>query len=283
VSIADFDVCGKETREGLMKRALFLPFLAIMIASVAHAQTGVKKKRPLPHEFGRAVINNYSEKAGMAPVVFDHWLHRAKFTCRVCHVDVGFAMKTGATGIKALDNFNGYYCGACHNGKTTADGKKVFKSCEKSTGAEDKNRCQRCHSLGKNVRPEYVFQEFTARFPKERFGNGIDWEKAEKDGLIHPGDFLEGVSIKRQPLSAQKDFALGAKLDGMPDIIFSHKKHTLWNGCELCHPEIFVGVKKGTTKYTMVDLFEGKFCGACHVTVAFPMTDCQRCHTKQVR
>jgi c(7)-type cytochrome triheme protein len=42
-------------------------------------------------------------------------------------------------------------------------------------------------------------------------------------------------------------------------------------------------VKKGTTKYSMVDIFEGKYCGVCHVNVAFPMTDCQRCHAKPVR
>jgi len=33
-------------------------------------------------------------------VVFDHWLHRAKFTCRLCHVDIGFAMKAEATDIR---------------------------------------------------------------------------------------------------------------------------------------------------------------------------------------
>ena len=37
----------------------------------------------------------------------------------------------------------------------------------------------------------------------------------------------------------------------MNEIIFSHKKHTIWSGCEGCHPEIFVGIKKGTTKYSM--------------------------------
>ena len=69
----------------------------------------------------------------------------------------------------------------------------------------------------------------------------------------------------------------------MPAIIFSHKKHTVWNGCELCHPEIFVGVKKGATKYSMVEIFDGKYCGVCHTNVAFPLLDCQRCHTEPVQ
>ena len=57
------------------------------------------------------------------------------------------------------------------------------------------------------------------------------------------------------------DFELGAKVEGMPDIIFSHRKHTVWNGCELCHPEIFIGIKKGITEYSMVEIFDGKYCG----------------------
>jgi hypothetical protein len=37
----------------------------------------------------------------------------------------------------------------------------------------------------------------------------------------------------------------------MPNVTFSHKKHALWNGCELCHPDIFPSVKKGTIEYSM--------------------------------
>ncbi|MGE5048623.1 MAG: c(7)-type cytochrome triheme domain-containing protein, partial [Deltaproteobacteria bacterium] len=111
----------------------------------------------------------------------------------------------------------------------------------------------------------------------------VDWEKAEQQGLIKPVDSLEGISIPRRPLAVQKDFALTPKLVQMPEIIFSHQKHTAWNGCELCHPDIFVGVKRGVTKYTMVENFQGKYCGACHLNVAFPMLDCQRCHTGNVQ
>ena len=69
----------------------------------------------------------------------------------------------------------------------------------------------------------------------------------------------------------------------MNEIIFSHKKHSAWSGCEGCHPEIFSGIQKGLTKYSMREIFEGKFCGQCHLNVAFPMIDCQRCHTKPVQ
>jgi c(7)-type cytochrome triheme protein len=266
-----------------MKRAFLVILVVLMAAGTVTAQSGSKKKRPLPFEYGRVVLNNFAEKANFAPVAFDHWLHRSKFTCRLCHVDLAFAMKSGATGITAADNMSGYYCGTCHNGKMVVQGKTVFASCSKKFSADDISRCNRCHSVGKRVTPEYDFTKFTGRFPKERFGNGIDWEKAEHEGYVKPLQFLEGVSITRKPLSVQKDFALSPNLESMPGIIFSHTKHTVWNGCELCHPEIFVGVKRGQTKYSMVDIFEGKYCGVCHRTVAFPLIDCQRCHAAPVQ
>src|SRR5208283_2983110 len=225
----------------------------------ASAETGVKKRRPLPYEYGRVVINNYSTKAYLAPVVFNHWLHRANFTCRLCHVDLAFAMKAGATGIRASDNIKGYYCGSCHNGVMQWQDRKVFEACSKEYGNKDISRCERCHSLDKDVKKEYDFGKFTGKLPKERFGNGIDWEKAEAEGLIKPIGYLPGISIKRPQLKIQKDFSLEPKVLGMPQIIFSHKKHIVWNGCELCHPEIFAGVKNGLTKYSMPEIFEGKY------------------------
>ena len=264
-----------------MRKTVLLAFVLVVLLPSSHlAQDAVKKRRPLPYEYGRVVLNSQAGKSAMAPAVFDHWRHRAKFTCRVCHVDIGFAMKAGATGINAADNMRGYYCGTCHNGKLIFDGRTVFQACSKSASDEDLARCERCHSYGQIDKGDADFLRFAQALPKERFGNGLDWQQAEELGLIQPVDFVKGISIKRKSLSIQQDFALNAKLVGMPDIIFSHKKHTVWNGCELCHPEIFVGVKKGTTRYSMVGIFEGKYCGVCHNTVAFPLTECQRCHSK---
>ena len=266
-----------------MKKRLAIVLLLPVFAAFAFAQTGTKKRRPLPYEYGEVVIKNYSSGAGLSPVQFDHWLHRAYYTCRLCHVDIGFAMKANGTGIKAADNIKGYYCGTCHNGKMFHADRKIFEACATKYTKEDLKRCSRCHSKGETVKREIEFSPFVAKFPKGRFGNGVDWEKAEESGLIQPIDYIEGVSIQRPSLATQKDFAISAKVETMPEIIFSHKKHTVWNGCELCHPEIFAGIKKGTTKYSMAEIFDGKYCGACHMTVAFPTIDCQRCHTKPVR
>lgn len=266
-----------------MKKLVLIVFCIVCMAGLTYAQVGTKKKKPKPYDYGKVVINNFSSKVGLAPVEFDHWVHRGKFTCRLCHVDIGFAMKGGDTQIKASDNMRGYFCGVCHNDKMVFDDRKVFASCSKEFSRADLKRCERCHVAAPSPRKEADFYRMADRLPKERFGNGINWEQAEDQKLIKPIDYLEGVSMKRAQLATQKDFALSSKLEGMPDIIFSHKKHTVWNGCEVCHPEIFVGVKKGATRYSMIELFEGKYCGVCHDTVAFPQTDCQRCHSKPVQ
>ena len=236
---------------------------------------------PIPHEYGRVIIRNFSEQAGLAPVRFDHWLHRARYTCRLCHVDIGFAMEANATKIKADTNMKGLYCGSCHNGTRVYDRRKIFAACSLSTTPGEETRCSRCHSVGKKVQKEYDYASFTEKLPKENVWGLVDWEEAEARGLIRPLDLLPGVSIERPSLTLQKDFSIASR-GWMSDIIFSHKKHARWNGCEVCHPDIFPSVKKSTVKYSMFQISGGQYCGVCHDRVAFPLNDCSRCHTNRV-
>ena len=67
-------------------------------------------------EYGDVIMNQFSDEAGMRPVVFPHWFHRIRFRCKVCHGDLGFAFKAGGNGIDMLKIIDGEYCGACHNG-----------------------------------------------------------------------------------------------------------------------------------------------------------------------
>ena len=253
-------------------RSWVMLIAALMVAVLAHVADAA------PADYGRVVINNASQKAGLAPVVFDHWLHRAKYTCRLCHVDIGFVMKAGVTGITAADNMKGLYCGVCHNGKMQDGGKPVFAAC--TADKSDTKRCDRCHSQGKAVQKTVDFAAVTAKLPKDKFGNGVNWEKAAEDGTLKLIDYIEGVSIKKPAQAVQKDLTIKPKSAGMAEITFSHKKHSLWNGCEVCHPEIF---KQGSTKYSMDEIKTKKFCGTCHSTVAFPIEDCSRCHSKPVK
>jgi len=252
-------------------------------------ERGKKTKKQLPSEYGTVIMNNFSVNRNIAAVVFPHWLHRSKYTCRVCHVDIGFAMETNETRVTGDDIKDGEYCGACHNGKIAF-----------SSGARNKlgvKNCYRCHSYGEDRKPDIDFNEYFSKLklPDAKYGNRINWEAAEEEGFIKLKDEVPGKTFKdklkdpNHPISKMRipdDKELfpkddeGAKLKGVIDnIIFSHKKHTAWNGCEVCHPDIFIP-KIGKNKYTMEDLFAGRYCGLCHDKVSFPNLDCRRCHTK---
>lgn len=86
---------------------------AALAASVMAPSGGVQEAYA---EYADVVINNYSDGAGMRPVVFPHWFHRVRFRCKVCHTDLGFKFKAGGNEINMLKIIDGQFCGACHNG-----------------------------------------------------------------------------------------------------------------------------------------------------------------------
>lgn len=260
------------------KQLLLVLFLALAgvftLVSLGLADNfGIKKTMKKPQDYGNVLMDNFASRKGVAPVVFKHWLHRAQYTCRLCHVDIGFAMTRGGTRVTEEDIRAGLYCGACHNGKIAFDSEGDNKGGGKN--------CERCHSYGEKVVFKKSFVELTRGFPRARFGNRIDWLRAEELGLLTLKDEIPGLIIKRKYLKNPENMELRALNTGLPDIIFSHEKHAVWNGCELCHPDLF-GVKKGASVYSMQDIFSGRYCGACHDKVAFPNLDCQLCHTKEV-
>ena len=82
----------------------------------AAAATAVTWLNPADAEYGDVVMNEFSDDAGMRPVVFPHWFHRIRFRCKVCHGDLGFQFKAGGNQINMLKIIDGEYCGACHDG-----------------------------------------------------------------------------------------------------------------------------------------------------------------------
>ena len=265
-----------------MKRnsfGLFLLLLACAIcvlSGMASAQMIYLPPAPPanPSDYGKVILDNHA-KSGPGPVVFDHWLHRSKFTCRLCHVDVGFAMEANATGVSAETNRQGFHCGACHNGKRIFEGKPIFAACSDAPNGPE---CARCHSLGKKGVRKYEYKSYTAKFPKAYYG--INWETAEHSGIVKPVDSIEGITVKRAPMQSREDFTITAGLAWVHPVLFSHEKHSVWNGCELCHPEIFASAKKSEVHYTMFSNVEGHHCGACHLKVAFPLNNCSKCHPR---
>jgi c(7)-type cytochrome triheme protein len=87
--------------------------MAIALLAVLFAAVYLEAARA---EYGDVVINEFSDEAGMRPVVFPHWFHRIRFRCKVCHGDLGFKFEAGGNEINMLKIIDGEYCGACHDG-----------------------------------------------------------------------------------------------------------------------------------------------------------------------
>lgn len=212
-----------------------------------------------PDEYGNILMDRSSSAKGEKAVVFSHWLHRRKHTCRVCHFELEFNMKAGTTEITEEDNKKGRFCGACHN--DTA-----------AFGHGEKN-CSKCHTGKRDTGKERFY---ALKLPKSRFGNKIDWARAIAKGRIHPVNFISIAPAN--DITFDKTLFLEAEWKNIPPAIFPHKAHTPWLDCNNCHPDIF-NIKKKTTKHFEMALnLAGEFCGVCHLNVAFPMNDCKRCH-----
>ena len=98
-------------------------------------------------EYADVVLNEYSEDAGMRPVVFPHWFHRIRFKCKACHEHI-YLMKAGANETNMNKILAGESCGTCHND-------------EVAWGAD---YCDRCHSR----KPGWVPENYPKKIKKEK-------------------------------------------------------------------------------------------------------------------
>lgn len=116
--------------------------------------------------------------------------------------------------------------------------------------------------------------------PKDKYGL-VDWAKAVKDKIIAPGHSLDPkakATEDDEPLDM--DVHITTKSDFVNDVIYPHWIHTYWFTCEGCHEKIFK-MAAGENNMTMIGIAGGKWCGRCHGKVAFPLSDCNRCHVQQ--
>lgn len=120
-------------------------------------------------------------------------------------------------------------------------------------------------------------------FPRAA-GGEIDWVKAL--GLKEPKDKLysprhrPSLDPKLPPDAPPFPFDIEIPAIGaMPNVVFPHFPHTALLDCANCHPGIFI-MKKGSNPISMVKIVNGQFCGRCHGRVAFPISNCTRCHVK---
>jgi c(7)-type cytochrome triheme protein len=113
--------------------------------------------------------------------------------------------------------------------------------------------------------------------PKGTFGNRVDWVQALDKGLITPR--YDKIDPNKQPVVMDLNIVREVK-GSMPDVVYPHKQHTEWLDCSNCHPAIFIP-QKGANQISMAAILLGEKCGVCHGKVAFPVSDCRKCHSKK--
>ena len=112
--------------------------------------------------------------------------------------------------------------------------------------------------------------------PDSISGNYVDWNAA-----IDAGDIAPRNSIGESPAPPiVLDLNIVREVKGsMPDVVYPHKQHTQWLDCSNYHPAIFIP-QKGANQISMASILLGEKCGVCHGKVAFPVSECRRCHSR---
>jgi c(7)-type cytochrome triheme protein len=105
-------------------------------------------------------------------------------------------------------------------------------------------------------------------------GNRVRWVQALANRQIEPRTNIHPETV----VQLRTTEVLLKNTNEMPMVRFPHRQHTEWLDCVNCHDKLFNQVA-GTTRINMRMILEGEKCGLCHGAVAFPLTECERCHT----
>jgi len=257
---------------------------------------------PLHAEYGDIILNSKASSmrdAEVDDVLFPHWFHRIRYRCSVCHEQI-FKLKAGSNDISmASMTENEVACGKCHNGLV----------------AWEPLECDRCHSMepgwdpgpiqhalkrnkidpligkvGTRTKPYSKFMEIASGWhplaltasglPLDKYGL-VNWAEAVRSKIVDPLWTLDPNAKPEDYQSRSTKILFKAKGDFMPDVLFPHDIHSFWLQCKICHETkdgaIFLE-KAGANRMSMREIGQGRWCARCHDKVAFPISDCQRCH-----
>ena len=215
-----------------------------------------------PEQYGNLYLTRKCITAGKEGILFTHWTHRMDFTCRICHLELGFPMEVNGVDITMEKNRSGKFCGFCH------DGKKAF-------GTTDED-CQKCHYGNK----EYDYGDKIDRLewmPENPYGNGVDWSAALEEGDIKPIFCFDGELCKVFDFEQPVEIEMAINSEEVPPVVFLHERHSFWLDCLNCHPGNLAN-RGGKVRFPKQGRNRQEFCRGCHGRAAFPMDNCQRCH-----
>lgn len=104
-------------------------------------------------------------------------------------------------------------------------------------------------------------------------GNMVDWSRSLEYGFIEPRGSIDGEYTP----DVLETTVLMRNTMPLRYVRFPHKTHTQWMSCKTCHDSIFVA-EVDANPINMGKILKGEYCGICHGAVAFPLTECDRCH-----
>ena len=110
--------------------------------------------------------------------------------------------------------------------------------------------------------------------PPDNTGNRVSWIRALREGYIEPRTNIypeTKIEILDMDIIMEKTGELSM-------VMFPHKPHTEWLDCANCHDRIFVK-KVDANPINMFAILSGEYCCHCQGAVAFPLTECNRCHS----
>lgn len=139
---------------------------------------------------------------------------------------------------------------------------------------EDGLHDPRSPAIREKQEPGDALSVIAEKAPDPSVGNKVRWVRALELGVINPRTNLTPDTKIRV---LDQDIYLN--IGGSQAVVrFPHKQHTLWLDCSNCHDNIFQSIA-GASDISMMRILEGEQCGICHGAVAFPLTECLRCHS----
>ena len=260
-------------------------------------------------EYGDIILNSKAgamRNAQVGDVVFPHWFHRIRYRCDVCHEEI-FVLKAGENDINmARISERGEQCGVCHNGIIAWEPLECDRchSLEPGWSAgplqhaywggkqEEKSLKERALDIriGSKTKPYSNVIKLASGWhpaalsesglPLDKYGL-VDWAEAVREGKVNPIPSLDSEKDTPARESRNTKILFITKSEFVADVLFPHDIHAYWLQCKICHDTVGGSIfdrEVGKIAIDMVGIRQGKWCGRCHDKVAFPISDCNRCH-----
>ena len=250
-----------------MRWVIYVSLLVLLVSCSPHVEKERGQKQPRTEkivtrddaatEIACFRCHSYERFSSQGKGVFPHVLHRdAGYHCNQCHTFKGHHPVEIHTEV----------CKNCHNLQVFSFSSSEFPV-KFNHEFHAKLGCKECH-LG--------------IFPMKKGSTHITMDALYRGmycGKCHDGK-QAFTSTECARCHDMKNFNkdLRYKVEGVGDVVFSHKFHTAMFTCNDCHTKFFI-MKKSNGKMTMDEMNKGKFCGGCHNgTAASPVSDCGKCH-----